>query len=147
MKINLIKTANGKFWPVDEESELKIAKLKKGDVYVADIMVNHNYELHKKIFGFFVFCTNYKYGDIDAGKDQYYLDKVRKDLTISAGYYKQVFERNGIDFEVVALSIKYESMPDDERQVLYKRITQAALDNIFNNGADDNIINQLLSWF
>ena len=83
----------------------------------------------------------------NAGKDQYYLDKVRKDLTISAGYYKQVFERNGIDFEVVALSIKYESMPDDERQVLYKRITQAALDNIFNNGADDNIINQLLSWF
>ena len=147
MKINLIKTANGKFWPVDEEAELKIAKLKKGDVYVADIKVNNNYELHKKIFGFFVFCTNYEYGDIEAGKDQYYLDKVRKDLTISAGYNKQVFSRNGVDFEIVALSIKYESMSDDERQTFYKRITQAALDNIFNNDADDNVINQLLSWF
>ena len=147
MKISVIKTGNNKFWPADEEAELKITKLKKGDVYTADIKVNHNYELHKKIFGFFGFCTNYKYGDINAGKNKYYLDKVRKDLTISAGYYKQVFEPDGVSFEVVALSIKYESMPDDERQVFYKRITQAALDNVFNNGADENTLNQLLDWF
>jgi hypothetical protein len=147
MKINLIKTGNDKFWPADEEDLIKIKKLKKGDVYKADVTVNQNYELHKKIFGFFVFCCNYNYGDIEAGKDPYYLEEVRKDLTISAGYYKQVFERNGVDFRLVALSLKYESMPDDERQGFYKRVTQAALDNIFNNGADDNVINQLLSWF
>tara|TARA_R110002060_G_scaffold9700_15_gene14603 strand:- start:1313 stop:1555 length:243 start_codon:yes stop_codon:yes gene_type:complete len=80
MKINLIKTANGKFWPVDEEAELKITKLKKGDVYEANIKVNHNYELHKKVFGFFCFCCKYKYGDINASKDEYYLNKVRKDF-------------------------------------------------------------------
>ena len=147
MKINLIKTANNKLWPADEEAEITLSKLKKADVYVADIKVNQNYELHKQIFGFFGFCTNYKYGDPDAGKNKYYLDKVRKDLTISAGYYKQVFEPDGLSFEVVALSLKYERMPDDKRQEFYKRITQAALDGVFNNGADDNTINQLLSWF
>ena len=147
MKINLIKTANGKFWPSDEEAEGKIAKLKKGDVYVADIKVNHNYELHKKIMGFFAFCTNYYYGDTDASKCEYQFDRLRKKLTVSAGYHKQVFTRDGIHFEIVALSLKYESMPDDERQKFYTRITQAALDNVFNNGADDNVINQLLSWF
>ena len=94
MKINIIKTANGKFWPADEEAELKVKKLKVADVYTADI-----------------------------------------------------FNRNGVNFEIVALSLKYESMPDDKRQVFYKKITQAALDNIFNDGADDNVINQLLSWF
>lgn len=147
MKINLIKTANGKFWPADEEAELKIAKLKKGDIYTAEIKVNHNYELHKKIFGFFKFCTNYYYGDMEASKCEYQFSRVRRKLTIAAGYYKQVFGRDGVSFEVVPLSLKYESMPDNERQVFYKRITQAALDNIFNDGADDNVINQLLSWF
>tara|TARA_R110001632_G_scaffold192959_1_gene313826 strand:- start:6 stop:449 length:444 start_codon:yes stop_codon:yes gene_type:complete len=147
MKINIIKTANGKFWPADEEAELKVKKLKVADVYTADIKVNNNYELHKKIFGFFAFCTNYYYGDADASKCEYQLDRLRKKLTIAAGYHKQVFNRNGVNFEIVALSLKYESMPDDKRQVFYKKITQAALDNIFNDGADDNVINQLLSWF
>ena len=147
MKINIIKTANSKFWPADEEAELKVKKLKVADVYTADIKVNNNYELHKKIFGFFAFCTNYYYGDIDASKCEYQLDRLRKKLTIAAGYHKQVFNRNGVNFEIVALSLKYESLPDDERQVFYKKITQAALDNIFNDGADDNVINQLHSWF
>ena len=147
MKINLIKTANNKFWPADEEAELKLKKLKKGDVYVVDVKVNHNYELHKKIFGFFAFCTRYYYGDVDAAKCEYQLDRLRKKLTIAAGYNKQVFNRDGIHFEIVALSLKYESMPDEDRQVFYKRITQAALDNVFNNGADENTLNELLSWF
>tara|TARA_R110002060_G_scaffold9700_15_gene14602 strand:- start:1110 stop:1226 length:117 start_codon:yes stop_codon:yes gene_type:complete len=38
-------------------------------------------------------------------------------------------------------------MTEEVKQVFYKRITQAALNNIFNNGADDNVINELLSWF
>jgi hypothetical protein len=147
VKINLIKTANGKLWPADEEAECKLLKLKSADIYIADIKVNQNYELHKKIFGFFAFCCNYHYGDMEASKDVYQLDTHRKKLTIAAGYYRQVFEPNGVDFEVVALSLKYDSMPDDERQNFYKRITQAALDNVFNNGADENTINQLLGWF
>ena len=147
MKINLIKTANNKLWPVDEEAELKLTKLKKGDVYIADIKVNNNYELHKKIFGFFGFCCNYYYGDIEASKCPYQLDRLRRKLTVAAGYYKQVFARDGVHFEIVPLSLKYESMPDNERQVFYKKVTQAALDNVFNNGADENTINQLLSWF
>lgn len=147
MKINLLKTANGKLWPVDEEAELKLSKLKKGDVYVADIKVNHNYELHKKIFGFFGFCTNYWYGDNEASKDKLKLELTREELTISAGYFDQKFYPDGKSFKVVAKSISYASMPDEDRQVFYKRITQAALDNVFNNGADDNTINQLHSWF
>ena len=147
MIINLIKTANGKFWPADAEAEAQSKRLKVGDVYKANITVNHNYELHKKIFGFFSFCCNYYYGDKDASKCTYQLDRLRKKLTVSAGYHKQVFNRDGIHFEIVALSLKYESMPEEEKQIFYKRITQAALDNVFNNGADDNTIDQLLDWF
>jgi len=145
--INLIKTANGKFWPADEQAEEQSKKLKNGDVYKANITVDQNYELHKKIFGFFGFCCNYWYGDINASKDKLQLELTREELTIAAGYFEQKFYPDGKSFKVVAKSISYASMPDDEKQDFYKRITQSALDNIFNNGADDNTMNQLLSWF
>ena len=146
MKINLVKTANGKLWPVDEEAEVKLSKLKKGDVYVADIKVNHNYELHKKIMGFFAFCTRYYYGDVDAAKDKYKLDYVRGEITKIAGYIEQVPNRNG-DIKIVPKSIAYESMTPEDKGDFYKRITDAALRAVFNETTDDNVINQLLSWF
>lgn len=147
MKINLIKTANGKFWPADEEAETKAAKLKNADVYSCDVKVNQNYELHKKIFGFFSFCTNYYYGDMEAAKDEYNVKYVRGKLTVIAGYYRQVWSRDGSSFELIPLSISYESMPPEERQEFYKRITDAALKRVFDKTTDVNVINQLMSWF
>jgi hypothetical protein len=147
VKLNLIKTNDGSFVACDEESQAKMAKFKVGVVHSHDVKVNQNWILHKKIFGFFGFCCNYYYGDSEASKDEYKLERHRKKLTVSAGYFKQVFDPNGVGFEIVALSLKYDSMPDDERQVFYKRITQAALDNVFNNGPDENTLNELLSWF
>lgn len=147
MKVNLILTSDRQWIACDSESQEQLVKFEVGVIHCHDIKVNQNYALHKKIFGFFAFCTNYYYGDIDASKCPYQLDRLRKKLTVAAGYHKQVFNRDGINFEIVALSLKYESMPYEDRQVFYKRITQAALDNIFNDGADDNTMNQLLSWF
>jgi len=147
MKLNLIKTSDGSFVACDEESQAKMKKFKVGVVHSHDVKVNQNYRLHQKIFGFFGFCCNYYYGDMDASNDEYKLDRHRKKLTVAAGYFKQVFDPNGVGFEIVALSLKYESMPDEDRQDFYKRITQAALDNVFNNGPDENTLNQLHSWF
>ena len=87
------------------------------------------------------------YGDNEASKDKKQLELTREELTIDAGYFEQQFYPDGKSFKVVAKSISYAAMPDEDRQVFYKRITQSALDNIFDNGADENTINQLLSWF
>ena len=147
MKINVIKTANNKLWAADEEAEVKLSKLKAADVYIADIKVNQNYELHKKIFGFFAFCTNYYYSDMEASKDSFNIEFVRRKLTVIAGYYRQVFARDGVTFELLPLSLSYESMPPEERQVFYKKITDAALKRVFDKTTDQNVINQLLGWF
>jgi len=146
MKINIVKTANGKFWPADEEAEMLITKLRKGDVYKADITVNQNYELHKKIMGFFAFCTRYYYGDMDAAKNKYQFDYVRGELTKIAGYIEQVPNKNG-DIKIVPRSLSYESMKPEEKGDFYKRITDAALKGVFDETTDKNVINQLLSWF
>ena len=147
MKINLIKTNEGSFIACDEESQIKMAKFKAGVIHSHDVKVNQNYRLHSKIFGFFGFCCNYYYGDIEASKCEYKLERHRKKLTVAAGYFKQVFDPNGVGFEIVALSLKYGSMPDDVRQDFYRRITQAAIDNVFNNCDDENTLKQLNSWF
>ena len=147
MKINLIKTADGSFIACDEESQAKMAKFKVGVIHSHDVKVNQNYRLHQKIFGFFGFCTNYDYRDSEASKCEYKLNRTRGKLTVAAGYYKQVFEPDGLGFTLVPVSLKYGSMPDDVRQKFYTRITQAAIDNIFHRCDDENILNQLNSWF
>lgn len=146
MKINLIRTANNKFWPADEEAEMLVKKLKIGDVYIADIKVNHNYELHKKIMGFFAFCTRYYYGDMEAAKNKYQFDYVRSEITKIAGYVEQVPTRHG-QIKLVARSIAYENMSPEDKGDFYKRITDAALRGVFSTETDQNILNQLIGWF
>ncbi len=147
MKINLIKTANNKLWPADEEAEEKLSKLKAADIYVADVKINQNYELHKRIFAFFAFCTNFYYGDMEAQRDEFKVKFVRNKLTVIAGYYRQVFARDGVTFELLPLSLSYASMSPEERQVFYKKITDAALKRVFDKTTDQNVINQLLGFF
>jgi hypothetical protein len=147
VKLNLIKTNDGSFVACDEESQAKMAKFKVGVVHSHDVKVNQNYRLHQKIFGFFSFCTNYYYGDMDAYKDEYSVLYVRNKLTVIAGYFKQKWSRDGTSFELIPLSLKYESMEPEVRQEFYKKITDAALRRVFDKTTDQNVINQLLSWF
>ena len=145
MKVDLIVTANKTLWPTDDIEKEKLSKLKVGEFYSCDIKLNQNYRLHSKIFGFFKFCAQHYYGDIEVTKHQ--IDYVRRKLTVIAGYFTQVFSRDGDSFELVPDSISYEKMPPDERGVYYKKITDAALKRVFDRTNDVNTINQLLSWF
>ena len=146
MKINLILNSDRQFIACDEESQAKMNKFKIGAIHSHDVKLNNNYKLHKKIFGFFAFCTRYYYGDMDAAKNKYNVDYVRGEITKGAGYYEQVFNRTG-GFKIVPRSLAYESMCDEERQEFYKAITDAALRMVFDQTTDENVINQLLSWF
>lgn len=133
--------------PADSESQNKLSNMKVGEFYSCDIKLNQNYRLHKKIFGFFAFCCDHYYGDKEAHKDEYKLDYVRRKLTVIAGYFRQVWSRDGSNFELIPLSLSYEKMPPEERAVFYKKITDAALKRVFDKNTDENVINQLLSWF
>jgi len=145
MKVNLIVTSNKALWPTDDLEKEKLSKLKVGEFYTCDIKLNQNYRLHSKIFGFFKFCTQYYYGDSEPSKQQ--IDYVRRKLTVISGYYTQVFSRDGDSFELVADSISYENMPPEERGIYYKKITQSALDRVFDRATDTNVINQVIAWF
>lgn len=147
MKLNLIKTSCGSFVPCDEEGQAKMAKFKVGVVHSHNVKVNQNYRLHCKIMAFFSFCTNYYYGDMEAYKDEYSVLYVRNKLTVIAGYFKQKHSRDGTSFELIPLSLKYESMSPEVRQEFYSKIVDAALKRVFDKTTDENVLNQLKSWF
>lgn len=147
MKLWLIRTANNKLWPVDEMAESKVKKIPVGVELEYTVNTKQNGKLHRKIFGFFKFCTIHYYGDIEAGNDEYQLEFVRKKLTVIAGYSKVIYQRNGVDFEIAPLSLSYDKMSPEERGEFYKRIIDAALKRVFDRTTDQNIINQLVSWF
>ncbi len=145
MKVNLIVTANRTLWAADDVDKEKLANLKVGEFYACDIKLNQNFKLHSKIFAFFKFCTQHYYGDINVTEHQ--IDYVRRKLTVIAGYFDQVFSRDGDSFELVPKSISYEKMPPEQRSEYYKKITDAALKRVFDRTTDKNILNQLVGWF
>lgn len=146
MKVNLIKSPGGILVPADDAQLVKMDKLGNGEEYKVDIPLKQNGKLHRKMFLFFSFCTQHYYGDSEAHKDEYQLDYVRKKLTILAGYYRQVFNRDG-GFEIVAKSLNYEKMSPEERSDFYKRIINAAIKRVFDRAADENTLNQLYNFF
>lgn len=147
MKVWLTKTANNKLWPCDELAEKKLSKLPIGEEFEWSVNTKQNGKLHRKIFAFFAFCTKFYYGDEEAAKDEYLLNFTRKNLTISAGYFKQIWDRDGLTFEVVALSLAYDKMTPEQRGEFYSRIVDAALKHVFDRTNDDEVLNELINWF
>ncbi len=146
MKVRFIKQPGGTMIPADDLQVEKLTKLNNYEEYEHDIPLKQNGKLHRKIFAFFAFCTQHYYGDSEAHKDEYQLDYVRKKLTILAGYYRQVFNRDG-GFEIVARSLNYEKMSPEERSDFYKRIINAAIKRVFDRTTDENTLNQLYNFF
>lgn len=147
MKINVIKTAQNKLWPADEIAELHLKSLVNGEEYEVEIRLKQNAKLHRKIFGFFAFCTQHYYGDMDAHKDEYQREYVRKKLTVIAGYCKAMYTRDGSSFELVPLSLSYNKMSPEDRGIFYKKLVDAALKRVFDKTTDEEILNRLTTWF
>tara|TARA_R110001583_G_scaffold38065_1_gene123080 strand:- start:31 stop:474 length:444 start_codon:yes stop_codon:yes gene_type:complete len=147
MKIAVIKTANNRLWAADDISEDYLKKLSNGEEYEVEIKLKQNSKLHRKIFGFFNFCTQHYYGDMDAHKDEYQREYVRKKLTVIAGYCKAMYTRDGSTFELVPLSLSYNKMSPEERGDFYSKIIDAALKRVFDRTTDERILNQLTTWF
>jgi hypothetical protein len=147
LKVWLTKTANNKLWPCDDLAENKLKKIAVGENFEWSVNTSQNGKLHRKIFAFFAFCTKYYYGDIEASKDEYCVEFVRKRLTVFAGYYRQVWTRDGDKFELVALSLSYDKMSPEERCEFYNKIVNAALKHVFDRTNDEDILNELINWF
>ncbi len=145
MKLEFIKQAGGMLMPADDYTAEKLTKFKTGGQYTVDIKRTRNPHFHAKMFAFFSFCFQYWAGGHEFQDESLQFDEFRKELTKTAGFYDQVFDLQG-NFTIVAKSLSFGSMDQEEFVQCYNAIIQAAMTNIFRT-ADEQQLNKLMSFF
>jgi len=119
MKITLIKTLNGAF-KLAYNSDYELAKkVPLNEPIVFEWSKPRNLRFHKKFFALLnmVYENQEQYNNIE---------HLRKDLTISAGYYDLRFNIEGVEVQE-AKSISFASMDDVEFSEFYNRIVDVVV--------------------
>jgi len=119
MKITLIKTLNGAF-KLAYNSDYELAKkVPLNEPIVFEWSKPRNLKFHKKFFALLnmVYENQEQYNNIE---------HLRKDLTISAGYYYLRFNIDGIEVQE-AKSISFAKMDDNEFSEFYNRIVDVVV--------------------
>lgn len=149
MQIEMVKNAGGVFVPAFDHDLPRLTKFKNGEMYTADIKLTRNPAFHRKMFSFFNFCFAHWSADktpMANADEATQFDRFRKDLTILAGFYEQTVRLNG-DIRTEAKSLAYANMEPGEFERCYNAMVNAAIKHLFGRTTDQNIINQLYSYF
>lgn len=145
MKIEMIKEAGGLFRPCNDMEYEKTIRFKTGELFTVEIKQGRNPAFHRKVFAFFNFCFAHWKGDNEFQCETKQFDVFRNNLTVLAGQYDSFYSIKG-EVRIEAKSLSYSSMSQDEFELLYNSLIQAALKHIFHS-ADVNTENQLMDFF
>lgn len=146
MKLNMQKQPGGVLSPADDIAEEYLTKLKTGEWYEVEIKRSRNPHHHRKTFAFFNFAFSYWRGECEFQEEAAQFDSFRKQLTIQAGYYNQVWTLDGQGFTLEAKSLSYASMEQTEFEEFAVAMQNAAMATIFQ-GANERVIQELMSFF
>lgn len=127
--------------PIDEASLMDLMKLDSDKVYKCTIVKPRNIKFHRKFFALLHFA--FDHWDVDEvqtkwGWVQKNFDQFREDIIIQCGYYEQVFRTDGT-FRVIAKSISFASMKEEEFSQLYKSASQVILSKILTKYTQDDL--------
>jgi hypothetical protein len=131
MDMVLLKTANGTLAPANDETAERIAKMKLGEAVRGDFKKMHNYRFFKKWFALvrmaFEFWSETQEPQMFRGMPILpEFERFRKDLTISAGFFRPVWNiRN--EMRVEAESIAWNEMDLPRFEELYSATINAIL--------------------
>ncbi|MDD0824637.1 DUF1367 family protein [Mannheimia sp. AT1] len=148
-KYQMMKLAGGVFAPLNDDEAERLKSFQNNEQYEIEIKKPRHPAFHRKVFAFFNFC--FEHWSVDKTEWQYFdgrtqFDKFRKDLTILAGFFNKIYNIKG-ELRLEAKSLKYSEMEQDEFEACYSALINAAIKHVFNNTKDENIINQLYSYF
>jgi len=139
------KGPGGVLYPASDLEAERMNRFKTGDSYQVDIKLSRNSKFHGKVFTFFNFCFDHWDNENKFQCEQKSFDVFRNHLTVLAGYYDSFV---GIDgrVRVEAKSISYSNMTQEEFEMLYSSLINAAMKHVFNN-TDEKTNAQLMSFF
>ncbi len=146
MKIRVKKFEGGVLIPADDREAERLKRFKNGEEYDIEIKLSRNPQFHRKVFAFFNFCFEYWTPPESENRDEIaQFDRFRRDLTILAGYYKEVYNIRG-ELRVEAESLSYGNMEQEEYERFYVALTNAAMRTIFKDSPPE-VYDKLLSFF
>lgn len=149
MQFDLVKHPGGVFSPVNDSDIERLHRFKNGETYCADIKLSRNPQFHRKVMAFFGFCFEHWCADragMGNADEHTQRTRFRKDLTILAGFYDTVVNIRG-EVRAEAKSLAYSNMDQEEFERCYSSLINAAIKHVFSGTRDQNIINQLRSYF
>lgn len=149
--IVLTKAPGGALIPADPQATEFIAGLKMGAAVRAEVKRMRNYKFHKKLFALLNLAfdawepseATYK-GEVIAKS----FNQFRNDIVVLAGYYETTVTLKG-EVRLVAKSLSFASMEQDEFQKLYSSIINVVLQRILTKytRADlDDVIDRLMQF-
>lgn len=139
--IVLMKTPGGALVPADPQASEYIAKLKMGAPVKAEVKRMRNYQFHKKLFALLNFAfdnwepTEATYKGQVAQKN---FDQFRNDVTCLAGFGETTITLKG-EVRVVAKSISFGSMSQDDFDALYNAVLNVILVKVLQNYDRDQL--------
>lgn len=122
MKVLLVKQLNGGFLPAYDSDKDHLKRIKVGEMVEANVTKPRALKLHKKFFALMnmVFQNQEIYQNID---------DLRHDLTVEAGYYREVVNVHG---EIIKRA---------------KSISFAAMDQVEFDKYFDDVLNTIEKYF
>ena len=94
----------------------------------------------------FSVAFNYWRGDCEFQEESAQFDSFRKQLTVQAGYYNQVWTLDGQGFTLEAKSLSFGNMNQTEFEEFSVAMQNAAMKTIFQ-GANERVIQELMDFF
>ena len=150
--IVLLKTPSGALMPADPQAAEFVAKLKLGAPVRAEVKRVRNYQFHKKLFA----LLNFAYENWEPTEATYKgqvvqknFSQFRNDVIVLAGFFETTMTLKQ-EVRVVAKSISFANMPQDEFDSLYNAVVSVVLNRILTNYTRDDldaVMDQLLGFF
>lgn len=140
-EIMLIKTAGGALVPADPQAQEYIAKLKLGAAVKAKVTRQNNPAFHRKMMALINFGFEHwepgvlTYKGVPVSK---HFNQFRKEVTIMAGYYEAVTNFKG-EVRLIAKSLAFGSMDQDEREAVYSAIINVLLAKVLKHYTRDKL--------
>ena len=127
----MVKTMSGQLAPLNDAEAEELKKIKTGHVVEVKLTRKRNPDFHRKVMALFQTC--FEAWEEVAPHVEYLgqpvkpsFDRLRKDLTILAGYYESTFNLKG-EVRLEAKSISFGSMDQDEFELLFSALIDTAL--------------------
>lgn len=137
MKITLIKSLNGSLKPAYDSDYELVKKIPLNEPIIFEWSKPRNYLFHKKFFA----LINLVYQNQEVYNN---IEHLRKDLTISAGYYDLRHNFDGVEI-VEAKSISFAKMDENEFSEFYSKILDVVVKWL--NIDKQNIIDEIEKYF